>query len=274
MLIDYHLHNHFSPDSEEDTRKIVQRALEMGMQDICITNHAELHDKETGKSIFDVEEAGKRFVEIKTEIDEVQSEFPDLKIRFGTELEYVEGRMHELTAFVEETPLDFVLGSVHIVKDVIIASHRFADKLYSKVDEETAYKAYFDNLERLVDWGHFDVVAHFDICKKSGYKFYGPFQPEKYKDRIIPILEAMKSKGIGLELNTKCLDNKCKEVFPHPTILKWALEVGIENYTLSSDAHKASHVSTHIKEALRIAKEVGIRAVATYSKRIPTLHGI
>ena len=29
MLIDYHLHNHFSPDSEEDTRKIVERAIEM-----------------------------------------------------------------------------------------------------------------------------------------------------------------------------------------------------------------------------------------------------
>lgn len=274
MLIDYHLHNHFSPDSEEDTRKIVKRAQEMGMEDICITNHAELHDKKTGKSIFDLKEANARFKKIKQEIDEIQPEFPAVRIAFGVELEYVEGRMDKLAAFVKETPLDFVLGSVHIVKDVIISSHLFADELYKKTDEETAYHAYFDNVEKLVEWGHFDVASHFDICKKSGYKFYGPFQPEKYRGRIIPILEAMKQKGMGLELNTKCLCNKCRELFPHPTILKWALEAGIENFTLSSDAHKEKHVSAHIKDALKIAKEAGIQNIATYSKRIPTLHAI
>lgn len=274
MLIDYHLHNHFSPDSEESTEKIIKKAIKMGMHEICITNHAELHDKMTGKSIFNRNEARERFRRIKSEIDELQPRFPGIRIALGVELEYVAGRMDQLADFVKETDLDFVLGSVHIVKDVIISSHLFADELYRKTDEKTAYHAYFDNLEKLVDWGHFDVAAHFDICKKSGYKFYGPFQPEKYRDRILPILKVMKQKKMGLELNTKCLCNKCRELFPHPTILKWALETGIENFTLSSDAHKEKHVSAHIKDALRIAKEVGIKNIATYSKRIPTLHQI
>ena len=274
MLIDYHLHNHFSPDSEEDTRKIVKRAIAMGMKDICLTNHAELHDKKSGKSIFNLPEARERFKKIKEEIEEVQAEFPEIRIAFGVELEYVDGRMDQIAKFVEETDFDFVLGSVHIVKDVIIASHLFADELYSKVDEETAYNAYFDNLEKLVEWGCFDVAAHFDICKKSGYKFYGPFEPEKYKKRIISILKKMRAKGIGLELNTKCICNKCEELFPHPTILEWALEAGIKNFTLSSDAHKEKHVSVHIKDALKIAKEVGIKNVATYKKRTHTLHRI
>ncbi|MBU0706160.1 histidinol-phosphatase [Patescibacteria group bacterium] len=274
MLIDYHLHNHFSPDSREDTRKIVEKAIEMGIKEICITNHPELHDKNTGKGIFRSKEARDRFRKIKAELDDVQKEHPGISIGFGVELEYVENWMDELTEFVKETDFDFILGSVHIVRSVIISSHLFADELYSKTDEQTAYNAYFDNMMSLVEWGHLDVVAHFDINKKFGHKFYGPFQPEKYKDRIIPILERMKEKGIGLELNTKCMDTKCKELFPHPVILNWAVEVGINNFTFGSDAHKAKDVGQFIQEAMEIAKKAGIKSISTYSKRIPTLHAI
>jgi len=274
MLIDYHLHNHFSPDSNEDTHKIVEKALKMGMEEICITNHVELHDKETGKSIFNIDEAIERFNKIQEELDKIRKIYPHIPIKFGVELEYMKEHMDELTKFVKATPFDFILGSVHIVNNVIIASHRFASELYKKTDEETAYNAYFDNLKKLVEWGHFDAVAHFDICKKFGYKFYGPFKPEKYKQQIMLILKIMKEKDIGLELNTKCLDNKCKEIFPHSTILKWAIEVGIKNYTMGSDAHKEAHVSQYIKEAYTVAKKVGIKDISTYSKRVPIIHSI
>lgn len=272
MLVDYHLHNHFSPDSNEDTRKIVMQALERGVQELCLTNHVERHDKKTGEAIFDSHEAQVRFKKIKEELTTVQKEYPQIALKFGAELEYVQIHMDQLAEFVKNTPFDFILGSVHIVQGVIIASHLFADEFYGQRDEKTAYGAYFEALEKMVKWGHFDVVAHFDICKKSGYKFYGPFVPQKYKEQIVSILELMKKKNIGLEINTKCLDNKCEEVFPHPTILKWAVEVGIEHFTVSSDAHKAPLVSKYIKEALEVAKSVGIKGVSTYSQRVPTVH--
>lgn len=274
MLIDYHLHNHFSPDSEEDTRKIVLQALGKNTQEICITNHAELHDEKNGKSFFDGREARQRFNAIKAEIDEIQKESPGIRIRFGVELEYGEGRMDELASFVRDTDLDFVLGSVHIVKGIIISSHKFADELFIKTDEKTAYEAYFETLQKLVSWGHIDVVAHFDIIKKYGSKFYGPFEPEKYKDQIMRILELMAKKGIGLELNTNCMKDKCREIFPHPTILHWAVKTGIRNFTLGSDAHRAKDVGQHLSEAIKIARGAGITKISTYEKHKPTLHSI
>jgi len=272
MKIDYHLHNHFSPDSQEDTREIIREASEKGIREICITNHAEQHDKTTGKSFFDGSEARERFNAIKAEIDEVQRDFPGVCIGFGAELEYVTERMTEMTSFVNDTDFDFILGSVHIVNDIIISSHKFADELFSKTDEMTAYKAYFENLLKLVSWGHFDVVAHFDIIKKYGSKFYGPFDPEKYKDQIMRILNLMAEKGIGLELNTNCLSEKCHELFPHPAILRWALSAGIVNFTLGSDAHRKNHVGQNIDQAIILAKEAGILNISTYKKRKPTHH--
>ena len=177
----------------------------------------------------------------------------------------------KLLKLEEEADFDFVLGSIHIVNGIIISSHLFADELYSRTDEETAYHAYFAEMSKLIEWGHIDVVAHFDICKKYGYKFYGPFRPEKYKGKILPILKRMKEKEIGLELNTKCIDSKCQEIFPHPMILKWAAEVGLKHFTLGSDAHRAQNVGQHFDEARRIAKEAGIKEITTYLKRKPTL---
>jgi len=274
MLIDYHVHNRFSPDSHEDTRKIVQQALDKGIKEICITNHVEWHDSQTGKSYFDEKEATERFRRIKAEISLIQPDFPKVRIGFGAEVEYVADRMEKLTSWIKEMGFDFVLGSVHAIDNIVISSHKYADALYSKMSEKSAYEAYFHEMEKLVEWGQMDVIAHFDINKKYGCKFYGTFQPEKNADQIKQILKSMAKKRIGLELNTNCMKDKCHEVFPHPTILRWAVEAGIKNFTLGSDAHEKRHVGQHLGEALKIAKEAGITTVSTYLNRKPTLHAI
>jgi len=243
------------------------------MKEICLTNHVEWHGKE-GKATLDIEEARERFKKIQAEIEEIQPHFPTLHIKLGAELEYIPKHMEDLKRFVENTPLDFILGSVHIVDGEIIASRKFAHKLFKRMDEKTAYSKYFETLKKMVQWGHFDAVAHFDIPKKGGVDFYGPFEPQKYKIEIVEILNIMKAKNIGLELNTKHVTSACHEIFPHPQILKWALETGIEHYTFSSDAHKAKDVSQHIQKALELAKSVGIKTVSTYKKRVPTKHAL
>ena len=66
------------------------------------------------------------------------------------------------------------------------------------------------------------------------------------------------------------MHHKCHQLFPHPEILKWCVETGIENYTLGSDAHELHEVGRHLDEALQIAKDVGIKYLSTYKKRQPT----
>jgi hypothetical protein len=52
------------------------------------------------------------------------------------------------------------------------------------------------------------------------------------------------------------------------------VEIGIENYTLGSDAHELHEAGRYLDEALDIAKEVGIITFSTYKKRKPTKHKI
>ena len=90
MLIDYHLHNHFSPDSEADSRELIEAEIQKGVKEICFTNHAEWFEmtSETGLGIFDYEEAVRRFESIIWEIEQLQTKFPSLPIKFGAEITF------------------------------------------------------------------------------------------------------------------------------------------------------------------------------------------
>ncbi|MBN2087886.1 histidinol-phosphatase [Candidatus Peregrinibacteria bacterium] len=270
MKIDYHTHNHFSVDSSQSTIDLIEHAIKMGIDEICITNHIETFPQDGGTGIFTYEEAFERFTQVKKEIDDIQKDFPNIKIKFGAELEYIEEWMPEMKRLVDDIDFDFLIGSVHVVDEVVISNTELSQELYKKVDEEHTYSRYFEQMFKMVEWGNFSVVGHFDVCKKGGTDIYGPFNPEKHKKQIIPILELMKQKGIGIELNTSGLRSNCKEIYPHTDILKWCKEIGIEHYTTGSDGHETKDIGWNIDKAMEILKEIGIKTISTYEKRIPT----
>lgn len=273
MLIDYHLHNHFSPDSEADTRELLKAEQKLGIKEVALTNHAEWFDHGEAKpGKFDYYEAMRRFETVKWELDNLKADFPDINVALGVELQYQKEHMDELAKFVDDTPFDFVLGSVHIIDGIVISTSKYKDEIFPKMDEEEAWTKYFEDMGKLIEWGHLDVLAHFDIVKKYGHEFYGKFKPEKYKEMIQAVLKKAIDKGIGLELNTGSLYKRCEELFPHPDILKWAVELGMEHFTLSSDAHEVELAGKYCHEALDIAKEVGIPTISTYEKRKPMKH--
>jgi len=271
MLIDYHLHNHFSPDSDTDTKALIEKMRILGVEHICITNHGEWFDEEEEEAgTFDYNEVKPRFLSAKKEIEKLRSEFPDMAISFGLELQYQPESTEDIRKFIDEVPFDFILGSVHLMEGFVISGGKHAFEFFKEKTEKQAYTAYFETLLNWVNTGDFDVTAHFDVIKKFGIEHYGSFQPQKYKPIILKILNEMKRKGIGIELNTGSLHKRCEELFPHPDILKWCVEIGIEHYTLGSDAHELHEAGRHLDEALAIAKEVGIRTISTYKNRIPT----
>jgi len=270
MLIDYHLHNHFSPDSDTDTRKLIEKMRDMGIKNICITNHGEWFDEENEEAgVFDYNEVFPRFLKAKKDIEILRPKYPDMDIGFGLELQYQPEAIDGIRKLIDDVQFDFILGSVHLMEGYVISGGKNAEKFFKGKTEEKAYSAYFETLLNWAKTGNFDVVAHFDVIKKFGIEHYGPFQPEKYKPLIFRILEEMKKKGIGIELNTGSLHKRCKELFPHPDILKWCVEIGIDNYTMGSDAHDLDEAGRYLDEALAIAKEVGIKALSTYKNRVP-----
>lgn len=275
MLIDYHLHNRFSPDGKARSPELLEAEIGHGVEEVCFTNHAEwfeLHEEEGGT--FTLEEALSRFHPAQKDIEAMRLKYPEIRIKFGVELEYQTRSLRGLEQFLQKLPLDFVLGSVHQINGVLVSGGRHAGEVYDHWPEEKAYTAYFKDVLALVEWDQADAIAHFDICKKFGHLRYGPFKPEKYKDQILPILRAMKQRGTAMELNAGSLHKNCHELFPHPEILKWCVKEGLQYFTFGSDAHETHRAGTYLKEVAAIAKDAGITHVSTYKDRQPTKHPI
>jgi histidinol-phosphatase (PHP family) len=246
-----------------------------GIKEVCIANHIEWFNKGQGDvGSFTLEEAKHRFNSAMNEIRHLRKEYPDIKIKFGCELEYLPEWMDDIKKLVASVPFDCVLGSVHIIDGVVISSDKKLEGIFEKNTEETIYTKYFKQLLLLIDWVDFDIVAHFDVIKKYGITFYGPFKPIKYKPIIMEALRLMAQKGIGIELNTGSLHRHCHELFPHPDILKWAVEAGVGHFTLASDSHKPAQAGKNIAQALEYAKDAGIKTLSTYTKRKPKKHVI
>ncbi|MFH0820178.1 MAG: histidinol-phosphatase HisJ family protein, partial [Candidatus Peregrinibacteria bacterium] len=237
LLIDYHVHNHFSPDSDTDTAEILKKLEHLGVTEMCFANHAEWFDESSpsGVHTFDLYEALRRFESIKWEVERLKPQFPKLKIRIGAELTYDPSYLKTIEQFQKEAGLDFVIGSVHEIDGFVISSSKHCQGYFEGKTEAEAYEPYFAQLQELVAWGQFSVVGHLDVIKKYGCEYFGAFQPEKYKTPIVKALKVMAQKGLGLELNTGSLRKRCRELFPHPLILQWAVEAGVEHFTLGSD---------------------------------------
>ena len=48
MFADYHVHTEFSDDSVYPMEDVIRDAVEMGMEEICITDHVDYGVKKTG----------------------------------------------------------------------------------------------------------------------------------------------------------------------------------------------------------------------------------
>ena len=109
MLPDYHLHTDFSGDSTTPPRAQIERAIQLGMDSLCITDH---HD-------YDVDS----IIDFTLDLDpymsslaRLQEEYRDrIDVRIGIELGL---QVHLKDYFKELTrryPFDFVIGSTHFI---------------------------------------------------------------------------------------------------------------------------------------------------------------
>lgn len=52
MFSDYHVHSSFSFDSEESPRAIVEKAIALGMKQICFTDHQDFNGQLRGNRLI------------------------------------------------------------------------------------------------------------------------------------------------------------------------------------------------------------------------------
>ena len=255
---DYHIHTHFSCDCDADMTSMCRAAIDASIPEIGISEHFDLHPKDPCAGFFKADNWWKTLSLCKQEFTDL------LTIRAGIELSEPHLYPGAVEAILRNYPWDYALGALHWIGDDLI----FEEEYFHRT-EQVAYTEYFTELQRLVQSGMFDILAHMDIVKRYGVEHYGIFEPNKFEGQIRSILQIMASRNLALELNTITLRRPIQETSPSLQILQWFYEEGGQWVTLGSDAHSPEEVGAGIEKGISIIQSAGFKNLASFKRRKP-----
>lgn len=253
LIADYHNHPQAHREDLPYSEKVLQpwaaKAKELGLKDLALTDH-------------DRYKAGVNF----DEIDKLRERNPEIKIRSGIELDNDPETSEDGRKWVEKNwdKLDFVLGSVHFVKDFAFDHPHYIDQ-YDKHDINDIYREYYKNLQVTAKSGLVNSMAHLDLIKI--FKF---FPTQDLTDLYHETLDVIKANDISMEISTAGIRKPIGEIYPDTKLIQMAKDKGI-TFTIASDAHTAADLCHNYDKLETLLREMNITEVAIYEKHQRTL---
>lgn len=263
MLVDFHTHTRFSPDSEALARDMALAAKQTGLDALCLTDHLDFLDFQGNFAGL-----GGHTLPFYSPQELPALAPPGLKLYSGVEL----GEPWAdpaLAAQVAACPgLDFILGSAHNLDP----DHGGQDFYFLHYDsEETCHEildAYVGRLEVLSAMPCFDSLAHviYPLRYMNG-RDGRRASLDRYEPQLRRIFHTVVDTGRAIELNT-CRGETVED-------WRWTLELykdcGGTLITLGSDAHRPEDVGKGLREGAALLKELGFSHTARYLRRRPEL---
>jgi histidinol-phosphatase (PHP family) len=184
-------------------------------------------------------------------------------LRLGIEADYVPGREDRTGSLLEARDWDFVVGSVHFLRDRSLDTEDYS--IWGTGESaEKVWRRYFETVAESALSGLYDVIAHPDLVK-----VWGDRAPRPDKDLRFfyePAVEAFAEAGIAVEVSTAGLRKPVAELYPSRPYLEMILDAGCP-IALSSDAHVPDQIGFRYEEALELLEELGVRELAVFDRR-------
>ncbi len=271
-MLDYHIHTSHSIDADGGLRDYCEKALILGLKEICFTNHCEL-DKARNDNLIrfngEIQPIdNQNLLRLQNEIFDFKDYYKKkgLHIKFGIEVGFFAGVEERLKEVIKGLSLDYLLAGIHCLDHICIDSSKECNYYFEKNSAESLLDDYFSTMEILIRSKLFDAVAHFDVYKKYGLHFYGEKIRAINREYVHKIFTLMAEYEIGLEINTAGL-RRNNEFYPSVELIKLAKDAGIEIITVGSDSHKPDDLGTGIKNGIEYAKSLGFSKVYGFSQR-------
>jgi len=267
-LADYHTHSRFSPDGRASMAEMARAAEAAGLDEICFTDHVEPMDwrTEDPRAPYDWEELLRLYREAE------EAENGRITLRLGVELgDACWNYAHTESLMASAPELDFIIGSVHILPPSF-GGHDlyFFDPQEDKQARE-GIAAYLEEVLDLARWGRFTVLGHLTLPLRylnENRGFHLTF--DGFEAEVAEIFRTLIQGGRGIELNT----NRGGDPLPGEKWLRMYRDLGGEQITLGTDAHRPRDVGASIREGQALLRQCGFRRFCTYEKRRPIWHDL
>ena len=254
-VIDHHAHTAFCGHAEGSPLEMAQSALKKGLAAIGFAGHCPYppgYMPDLPRCVIPQAD----FQPYWDAVGQTQKAMAGrIRVLRGLEVDDMPGHVDWTRGFLHDLDLDFVLGSVHILRDVTI-DYRDAHVIplvEALGGVEGLWSLYWDRVEALVRSGLVDMLAHPDLPRKLA--ILRPASDDR--ERVDAVLDAMRSHDVVLEVNTGGIDRAAdRAAYPAEWILKRALQRGIP-ISLGSDAHCPREVGRYFPETISRLKAMG-----------------
>lgn len=266
-MIDYHVHPDFSPDAQGSVEEFCQRAMDLGLEEVCFTTHYEPDPARREVESIIVRGRKQRVdsdwpVAYLAAIQAASEKFPGLVVLAGVEIGYEPGLEPVISNFLNRYPFDFVLGSIHCLDHVAITNGDELDRFrreYLCHGAESVAERYIHHLRAAAGTRLFDSLGHFDVYRKYIAPLYPGNRFQAAVDRMLPeALDYVAAAGAGIEVNSSALRRGDREPYPSARILKQARDAGVRVYTIGSDAHRPRDLGTGLDAAVGALSALGL----------------
>ena len=289
MKADYHVHCEFSDDSREKMETQIERGIELGLDEICFTDHVDYGIKRDWDDPRGIEYRGGDGMGTS-----VEEQDPVANVNYPLYFEKIqkmkkkyEGRIsvkaglefgvqtitipdYEKLYETYQDQLDFTLLSMHQVDN----QEFWTGDFFRGRTQKEYNDAYYDEIYHVQqNFRHYSVLAHLDLLAR--YDPAGPYPFEKEEDRIAAILKLAIQDGKGIEINTSSWHYGLQDTQPSRKILKLYKDLGGTIFTFGSDAHKKEFLGDHFADARQIVRdEIGLKQFCTFDHMVPVFHDI
>ena len=178
-------------------------------------------------------------------------------LRLGIEADFVPGREDRIATLLEAREWDYVVGSIHFLRDFSIDSDEYT-VWRSGESAERVWRRYFETLAESARSGLYDIIGHPDLVKVWGDR--APRPDGDLRRYYEPAVEAFAESGVAVEVSTAGLRKPVGEIYPARPYLEMLVDAGCP-IALSSDAHDAGPAGLPLRGGARAAR-LGRRARA------------
>ena len=280
MFCDYHVHTNYSDDSEYLMEDVVKDAIDMGMDEICFTDHVDYGikkdwDDPTGMIYRQggdnepdlIPLANVDYPKYIEEINTLRMKYPLITIKQGLEFGIQTHTIPQYQKLFNTYPFDFIILSCHQVEDKEFWTQDFQKGRTQQQYNERYYQEILDVIKVYKDYsvlGHLDLIARYDE--------QGPYPFNNIKQIITLILKQVIKDGKGIEVNTSSHRYGLKDSTPSKDILKLYQELGGTIITIGSDSHKKEHLGAYIQQTKQELKDLGFKYYCTFKDMKPIYH--
>jgi histidinol-phosphatase (PHP family) len=249
---DYHIHTIYS-DGKREPEAYVETALRLGLKEIGFSDHL---NPSGGDPEWCMEHS--RLPAYAEHILRLKSQYKDIAIRLGLEIDYLPGKEKVTDRIINSFPFDFIIGSVHYLGEETVD---LGPGFYIGKDIDLIYENYFNLVCEAASTGFFDIMGHPDLVRIHR------FRPEADITHLYSMMaSAFEIHDVAFELNTNGRNKPVQDFYPDRQYLSVFAEHGVP-VCVNSDAHFPERIGQYFSEAYDLLKRAGYREMAVFSGR-------